>query len=213
MKKLVKLLSLLICVAVILSSISVPSFADEIFWGDINGNGKIDTQDAREILKMASGIIFADIMTADMNSDGAVNSDDVIEALKNATGLSSVEIPDKNGDNKLSDSPDNEFVNLISETYGVDKSVLVAIYSVPDSGTNYVLQFKKGFLGLVDKRSPDDLVKVYHIGTLPERKISYTDGNLTGGDHYNCSAAEGYLVFNLVKTKVMPQYPTYFDGV
>ena len=53
---------------------------------------------------------------------------------------------------------------------------------------------------------------VYHIGAAPERKISYTNGQLVLGDHYNCEAAEGVMVFNLVQTMVMEQYPDYFEG-
>ena len=62
------------------------------------------------------------------------------------------------------------------------------------------------------EKSPDNLERVYHIGLAPERKISYTSGKLLTGN-YNCEGAEGMLVFNLVQTKVMPQYPDYFEGV
>lgn len=181
--------------------------------GDIDGNGKVDTQDARAILRMASYITAPDLTVADMNSDGVVSLDDVIEALKKASEVGGVVIPDANGENFLSDSANNEFIKLISQKFGVDSKSLVAIYSVPDTGTNYVLQFKKSLIGSTYKKSPDDLERVYHIGAAPERTISYTNGKLVLGDHYNCEAAEGVLVFNLVKTSVMEQYPDYFEGV
>ncbi len=212
MKKLFKLSSLLMCVVVLLSSMCLGVFAEgEAVLGDVDGSGKVDTQDARAILKMACGIDEVNIAVADMNGDGFVTVTDAIQALKTASSVAGVEIPDKNGDNYLSDDPNNEFIKLVSQEYGVDSKALVAIYSVPDSGTNYVLQFKKNVL-TYDK-SPDGLVKVYHIGAAPEREISYTDGKSVGGDHYNCSAAEGVIVFSLVQSKVMPQYPTYFNGV
>lgn len=214
MKKTSKIISLLLCVAFLVSTLSVIAFAEgEKILGDVDGSGTVDTQDAREILKMASCIIPADSEVADMNGDGIVSVDDAIQALTKASNTGGVVIPDKNGDNYLSDDPNNEFIDLIADTYDVDKNALVAIYSVPDSGTNYVLQFKaKGLVNKTYEKSPDNLYRVYHIGLAPERTISYTSGNLVTGN-YNCSGAEGMLVFNLVQTKVMQQYPDYFVGL
>ena len=114
----------------------------------------------------------------------------------------------------LSDDPENEFIKLIADKYDLDPASLVAIYSVPDSGTNYVLEFKgSGILGNKPpyKKSADNLKKVYLIGKAPERTISYTNGKLIAGDHYNCEAAEGVLVFNVVQTMVIEQHPDYFE--
>ncbi|MBQ8183515.1 MAG: hypothetical protein IJ025_06425 [Clostridia bacterium] len=212
-----KFLSLFLCLIVVFCSFSTVAFAEgengEAVLGDIDGSGTVDTQDARDILKMASGIIETDLAIADMNGDGIVSIDDATQALIKATNIGGVVIPNKNGDNYLSDDPDNEFIKLIASTYNVDTKALVAIYSVPDSGTNYVLQFKaSGLLNKTYEKSPDNLYRVYHIGLAPERTISYTSGNLVTGN-FNCSGAEGMLVFNLVQTKVMTQYPDYFEGV
>ncbi len=214
MKKTSKILSLLLCFVFLLSSLSIVAFAEgEVIPGDVDGSGTVDTQDAREILKMASCIVPADVVVADMNGDGIVSVEDAIMALSKASNTGGVVIPNKNGDNYLSDDPNNEFIDLIADTYNVDKKALVAIYSVPDSGTNYVLQFKaKGLVNKTYEKSPDNLYRVYHIGLAPERTISYTSGNLLTGNH-NCTGAEGMLVFNLVQTKVMQQYPDYFEGV
>ena len=214
MKKTSKLLSFLLCLVVFLSSLSVVAFAEgDVLLGDVDGNGTVDTQDAREILKMASCIIPENLAIADMNGDGVVSVEDAIMALSKASNTGGVVIPDKNGDNYLSDDPNNEFIDLIADTYNVDKKALVAIYSVPDSGTNYVLEFKSsGLINKTYKKSPDNLKRVYHIGLAPERTISYTSGSLLTGN-YNCTAAEGMLVFNLVQTKVMAQYPDYFEDV
>lgn len=219
MKAKIRVVSLLLTLSLLLCTFSVTAFADEstVLLGDVDGNGKVDTQDARAILRMASCIDAPDLSVADMNSDGIISLDDVMEALTKASNVGGnvggVEIPDANGENFLSDSANNEFIKLISQKFGVDSKSLVAIYSVPDSGTNYVLQFKKSLIGSTYKKSPDNLERVYHIGVAPQREISYTNGKLVLGDHYNCEAAEGVLVFNLVKTSVMEQYPNYFEGV
>ena len=227
MKKIFKLSSFLLCLVLLLSSFSIIAFADEgeteepsILLGDIDLDGKVETTDARFILRLSAGMeaVTEDVLAlADMNSDGIVSVEDAVLALKAAAKVETegVVIPDKNGDNFLSDDPNNEFIQLIADTYKLDKASLVAIYSVPDSGTNYVLEFKGS--GLLGNKPPyeknvDNLKKVYQIGMAPERKIAYTDGKLMFGDHYNCEAAEGVLVFNLVQTMVMEQYPDYFKG-
>ena len=222
MKAVKKILSVALCVVFVFSSMALSVFAEdeatEPLLGDVDGNGKVETVDARKILRMASGIECIDdevLNVADMNADGVVSIDDAVLALRQATDIGGVVIPDKNGDNFLSDDPTNEFIKLIADKYDLDPASLVAIYSVPDSGTNYVLEFKgSGLLGNKPpfEKSVDNLKKVYQIGLAPERKISYTNGKLVMGEHYNCEAAEGVLVFNLIQSMVMEQYPDYFSG-
>ncbi len=222
MKKMYKISSLLLCVVLLLSSFSITVFAEEetteesaVLLGDMDLSGKVDTNDARLILRLSAKLeaITDDmLLIGDMNSDGAITVEDAVLALRQAVSVGGVVIPDKNGDNYLTDDSNNEFIKLIANTYNLDPASLVAIYSVPDSGTNYVLRFKKNILTGKYEKSVDNLYYVYHIGAAPERKISYTNGQLVLGDHHNCEAAEGVMVFNLVQTMVMEQYPDYFEG-
>ena len=116
----------------------------------------------------------------------------------------------KNGDNKLSDHYDNVYIKLIAAEYGVDTDLLVAIYSVPDTGNNFVLEFsgKKDSDGAVVK-SPDTLVKVYQIDKNGGVKIA--TGQQSG--NVGVSYAEGLFCVSMIKTVVMEQYPDYFTGV
>lgn len=231
MKKMYKISSLLLCLVLLLSSVSIIAFAEDgetegseepaILLGDMDFNGKVETTDARLVLRVASGLeaLTAEYLTyGDMNEDGVVSVEDAVLCLKKAIEIQENEtiggvvIPDKNGENYLTDNPNNEFIRLISETYNIDSAALVAIYSEPDSGTNYVLRFKKSVFSSKYEKSVDNLYYVYHIGVAPERTISYTNGQLILGDHYNCTAAEGVMVYNLVQTMVMEQYPDYFSG-
>ena len=227
MKKTFKISSLLLCLVLLLSSFSIVVFAEEgetegteeptILLGDMDLNGKVESTDARFILRLSAGLeelTAAYLSQGDMNADGIITVEDAILALKVVTNIEvgGVVIPDKNGDNYLTDDPNNEFIKLIANTYDLDPASLVAIYSEPDSGTNYVLRFKKSLIGNKYEKSVDNLSYVYHIGASPDRKISYTNGKLVLGDHYNCEAAEGVMVFNLVQTMVMDQYPDYFEG-
>ncbi len=223
MKVLKKALSILLCLVVFILSLSTFAFAEgetEILLGDVDGNGKVETIDARAILRVAASIEGVNdelLSRGDMNGDGAITVNDAVLALRQAVNVGGVVIPDKNGDNKISFDPNNDFIKLIATEYNLDPDSLVAIYSVPDTGVNYVLRFK-GASSLFPNKAPfeksvDNLYYVYQIGMAPEREISYTNGQLILGDHYNCEAAEGVLVFNLVQTMVMEQYPDYFEGV
>ena len=227
MKKIYKFSSLILCLVLLLSSFSTLALAEdgatngqEVLLGDMDSNGTLETTDARIILRLCAGMeepTEADLAKGDMDSDGLLTVEDVVLALKAISGIGDdgFELPEQNGENILSDSPDNEFIKLIASTYDLDPASLVAIYSIPDSGTNYVLEFKgSGVLGNKPPytKSKSNLKKVYHIGIAPERKISYTNGKLLlGGEHYNCEAAEGYLVFTVVRDTIMDQYPDYFS--
>ncbi len=207
-----RIVSFLLCTVMLFSCMCLGVSAEEPLLGDIDGNGSVTTEDAQAALKMAANIISANPEVADMNGDGVVTVEDAISVLYEATNIGGVVVPDKNGENFLSDKPNNEFIKLIADEYNLDPASLVAIYSVPDSGTNYVLEFGNtgGLLKKEYEKSADNLKKIYNIGLAPERKISYTDGKLVGGDHYNCAADEGWLVFSLVKNNVLTQYPEYF---
>lgn len=116
----------------------------------------------------------------------------------------------KGGDNILSDHHSNKYIKLVSERYKVDNELLVAIYSEPDTGNNFVLEFS----GARDEdgnviKSPDTLTRVYSIDK--NKNIAVATGKTTG--NIGVSYAEGTLCFNMIKTIVMPQYPEYFTGV
>lgn len=114
------------------------------------------------------------------------------------------------GNNILSDNCENEFIKLISETYNVDSDLLVAVYSTPDNGDNFVLQFN----GAKDSngnyvKSPNTLEKVYQVDK--SRNVKIATGKKSG--NVGVSYGEGMLCFNMIKTVVMEQYPDYFTGL
>lgn len=115
-----------------------------------------------------------------------------------------------NGDNKLSDNPDNAFIALVSEEYDVNPELLVAIYSVPDTGVNYILEFEgsRDSNGNIIK-SPDTLSKLYYVDIDKNIKVATRSGIGNEGVDY----AEGIFTISLVQKLVMPQYPDYFTGL
>ncbi len=114
-----------------------------------------------------------------------------------------------NGDNLLSDHFENEFIQMVCNEYGVDPDLLVAIYSVPNSGTNFVLQFDGSKRSGEYVKSPKTLEKVYHIDA--DNKITVATGTNKG--NVGVSYPESVMTFAMVKTVVMEQYPDYFTGL
>ena len=142
-----------------------------------------------------------------------VGQDDNATTTVKATKNQAVEYYEQlspNGENVLSDHFENRYIKQISHDYGVDSDLLVAIYSEPDTGNNFVLEFngKKDSSGSVIK-SPDTLAKVYLIDKNGGVKIA------TGKESGNVgvSYAEGLLSISMIKTVVMEQYPAYFTGL
>lgn len=114
-----------------------------------------------------------------------------------------------NGENLLSDHFENEFIQMVYNEYGVDPDLLVAIYSVPNSGTNFVLQFDGSKRGGAYVKSPDTLEKVYHIDA--DDNITVATGTNKG--NVGVSYPESVMTVAMVKTVVMEQYPDYFTGL
>lgn len=143
-------------------------------------------------------------------SSSSNNKNTTIPATTKNAAIEYYEQLSPKGNNMLSDNCENEFIKLVSETYNVDSDLLVAVFSVPDNGDNFVLQFngKKDSKGNYIK-SPDTLEKIYQIDKSKNIKIA--TGKKTG--NVGVSYGEGMLCFNMVKTVVMQQYPDYFTGL
>lgn len=198
-------LSLTITAFLLFSMLSFSAFAEDtsVTLGDVDGDGEIRIADARIVLSMAAGLTEPDVSKADMDGDGIVSLGDARAVLSISIDL--FELPEKTGDNLISDDPNNEFIKLIAEKYKINPEALVAIYAVPDKGNNFVLEFDKTKSGY--SRSPDDLKKLYRIDLEKNVNIATKSGIGCVG----CSTAESILMFNLIKTVIMPEFPDYFD--
>lgn len=200
-----KIISLCLTIIIALCYLSLCVFAEEttVVLGDMDGDGEVKIADARIVLSMAAGITEPDVSKADMDSDGIVSLSDARAVL--AISIDLFELPEKTGDNLISDDPDNEYIKLISTKYKINPDALVAIYAVPDKGNNFVLEFKKTSSGY--SRSPDDLKTIYQIDS--EKNINIA--TKTGIGCVGCTASESILMFSLVKKVIMPEFPDYFD--
>ncbi len=147
---------------------------------------------------------------ASNNGEPATVGDNSSSGLKTTDPLEYYESLEKKGEPVASDDPENKYIKKISEKYGVNSDLLVVLYTVPDNGDNFVLKFN----GTKDSngnivRSPDTLEKIYRVDK--NGNVTIATGKVTGNE--GVSYAEGILVFNMIKTILMPEYPDYFTGV
>lgn len=184
----------------------------KIDFGALIGDADVQAGDNNATVESGDDAVDGEgTATATQEASDNINNivDTPTDTTKNAI-IESYENLSVNGENVLSDHYNNEFIKLISDEYGVDADLLVAIYSVPDTGTNYVLQFDgdKNLKGEYVK-SPDTLEKVYYIDL--NKNIQVATGKPTGNE--GVSYAESVMTFAMVKTIVMKQYPHYFTGL
>lgn len=136
-RTILKMLSLLCAVSVSLTGFSGVISANASVPGDINGDGIVSAEDAREILRMSVGVVpMTDDMRviADVDCDGTVNAGDARQALRLAIGLNNI---------KKGRTVGGEITGYTEKGYAIETSagltyvdgVLIAnkTYSLPES--------------------------------------------------------------------------------
>ena len=75
--------------------VSNAAYTEEIIYGDVNGDGVVDTKDAGYALEIASGLAFIEdesqLTRSDVNFDGYVTIYDARQILRGAAGLASLQ--------------------------------------------------------------------------------------------------------------------------
>ncbi len=106
-------------------------------------------------------------------------------------------MPEKNGMMVVDISSSNKFIKIVKNKKDVDAELLAAVFSVPDSGQNYVFEFYDE-----NGRDADDIRRVYLIDTK---------GKITGvaavnaSEKENISSIENWFCMNvLIKELVYP---------
>lgn len=78
-----------------LGFVSHAAYTEDTIYGDVNGDGVVDTQDARCALEIASGLATledeAQLTRSDMNFDGYVTIYDARQILRGAAGLATLQ--------------------------------------------------------------------------------------------------------------------------
>ena len=151
-------------VAVIASVMSVgfsglAAYEPTILYGDVNGDEKLDTQDAREALKAASGMITITdgeaFERADVNGDGFITIFDARQILRGAVGLVSLQ-------------PSGAFSGIEFEgDISMTEDAAIVLFN---ESLNRVKTETDGYAAAIEKTEDDE---------LNEDSLS-SDGSLTG---------------------------------
>ena len=109
----------------------------------------------------------------------------------------SIEMPEKNGSMQTDSSPDNKFIEIVKNERKIDDKLLVAVFSVPDTGQNYVFEFKSA-----DNRGADNIRRVYLI----DKKGKITSvAAVNSAEKENVSSVENWFCMNvLIKEVIYP---------
>lgn len=110
-----------------------------------------------------------------------------------------VSVPEANGTMQVDLSADNVYTQKVVSDRNVDASYLVAVFSVPESGQNYVFEFS---VAGAQNRTADNLKKVYLIDSNGDI-VSVAASN--GSEAENISAIENWFCMNvLIKGMILP---------
>lgn len=97
LKKIITVLTVtaLLCSAVSVGFIGNAAYEDETLYGDVDGNGVVDTTDARLALQLAAGVVLVaddyQLKRTDVNFDGVITIFDARQILRGAAGLATLQ--------------------------------------------------------------------------------------------------------------------------
>ena len=108
-------------------------------------------------------------------------------------------VPDANGTMEVDLSEENKYTQIVAAQRGIDTSLLVAVYSVPESGQNYVFEFLSAG---AQNRTAENIRRVYLIDS--SGKITYVSA-ASAAEAENVSAVENWFNMNvLIKGMIFP---------
>lgn len=115
----------------------------------------------------------------------------------------SISMPVKNGTMLTDSSADNKFIMIVNKKRNIEPDLLAAVFSVPESGQNYVFEFYDE-----DGRTVDDIRRVYLIDS---------DGDIVSvsavlsSEKENISSVENWFSMNVLIKEII--YPAVKDEI
>lgn len=114
-----------------------------------------------------------------------------------------ITLPEANGKMVVDRSPSNRFTAAIASQKKIDTDLLVAVYSVPESGQNYVFEFYTN-----DKHSKDNIRRVYLLDS--NCKITGVAAS-SASERENLSTTENWFCMTvLIKGVIFPEIEEQF---
>lgn len=109
----------------------------------------------------------------------------------------SIDMPEPNGTMFVSSDADNKYIKKVVSEREIDPSLLAAVYSVPESGQNYVFEFYSA-----GERSANNIRRVFFINSSGMIESVVASKST---ERENISATENWFSMNvLIKQMIFP---------
>lgn len=145
-------------------------------------------------------------------SSSALPSLEVTEPVTEPPVTEQFSMPNSNGVMCFSADANNRFSYIVSHSYGISNSLLAAVFSLPDTGQNYVFEFN-GSVGEDGRplRNADTLRRVYLIdaqGAVTSiAAVNFAESaNITQPENYVC-------IELMIKKLIMPKVQPFLDQI
>ncbi len=172
-----------------LGLISNAAYTEEIIYGDVNGDGVLDTKDARSALELASGLALledeAQLTRSDVNFDGYITIFDARQILRGAAGLATLQ-------------PSGAFSGFDSGEIFNNEESLVAYFNMCLNRIKVTESEEKQYVAAtITKTESDNLtsfnikeveIPAFSFGTSAEGIASMVEESLTEDDKENESS-------------------------
>lgn len=115
-------------------------------------------------------------------------------------------VPEANGTMEVDLSEDNEYIQIVVSERDIDSELLVAVYSVPESGQNYVFEFSAAG---AENRTAENIRRVYLIDS--SGKIAYVSA-ASSSEAENVSVVENWFNMTvLIKGMIFPAIEEHLE--
>lgn len=180
------------------------AYTEEILYGDVNGDGVVDTKDARSALELASGLTLledeAQLTRSDVNFDGYITIFDARQILRGAAGLATLQpsgaFSGFDGGGIFSDEDSlvaffNGYLNKIKVVESEEKQYIAATITKTESDNLTSLNIKEVELPVFGNASAEGIASMVEESLTEDDKENESIVIPFGSDDFSLVSVEG----------------------
>ena len=184
--------------------VSNAAYTEEILYGDVNGDGTVDTKDARSALELASGLALledeAQLTRSDVNFDGYITIFDARQILRGAAGLATLQpsgaFSGFDGGGIFSDEDSlvaffNGYLNKIKVVESEEKQYIAATITKTESDNLTSLNIKEVELPVFGNASAEGIASMVEESLTEDDKENESIVIPFGSDDFSLVSVEG----------------------
>lgn len=194
----------LLCSVMSLGFTATAYYQEDIIYGDVDGSGVVDTEDARLALQLASGILVleddAQLSRTDVNFDGFVTIFDARQILRGAAGLASLQPSgafsgfdggDVFGNEETLVAYFNSLLNRIKVTESEEKQYIAATITKTESDNLTHFNIKEIELPVLGNASAEGVASMVEENLTEDDKENESIIIPFGSDDFSLVSVEG----------------------